>query len=120
MLSERFLNSVKITSVDREKLDDALSTIVRNLKQQHPEIRRVFLFGSFARGDYTPESDVDILIVCSHLEAPFLLRSEIFMEFFRSLPFDVNLLVYTEEEIRRMEAEKNPFILAVFAEAKEM
>lgn len=120
MLYERFLNSVKITSIDREKLDDALSTIVRNLKQQHPEIRRVFLFGSFARGDYTPESDIDILIVCAHLEVPFLLRSGIFIEFFRPLPFDVNLLVYTEEEIRRMEEERNPFILAVFSEAKEI
>ncbi|MCX7667428.1 MAG: nucleotidyltransferase domain-containing protein [Atribacterota bacterium] len=109
---------MKITSVDREKLYDALSTIVQNLKQRYPEIKDIFLFGSFARGDYTPESDIDLLIVCSHLETPFLFRSERFIEFFRPLPLDVNFLVYTEEEIHRMREEKNPFILAVFAEAK--
>jgi len=120
MLRERFLNSVKITSVDTAKLRETLSEIASNLKAKHPEVKDLFLFGSFARGDYTPESDIDILIVCSNLNLPFLMRAEKFGDFFRNLPFDVNLLVYTEEELHRMQEEKNPFILTVLTEMQKL
>ncbi|MGC8778485.1 MAG: nucleotidyltransferase domain-containing protein [Candidatus Caldatribacteriaceae bacterium] len=120
MLHERFLNSVKVTSVDIAKLHETLSEIGRNLKAKHPEVKDLFLFGSFARGDYTPESDLDILIVCSHSGLPFPMRAEKFDSFFRNLPFDVNLLVYTEEELHRMQEAKNPFILAVLTEMQKL
>lgn len=120
MLREQFLNSVKIVSIDVEEFWKALFERVRILKAENREVREVFLFGSFARGDYTPESDVDILIVCSQLKTPFLLRPEKFAGYFRAFPFDVNLLVYTEAELNRMKEEKNPFILNVLSEAKEI
>lgn len=120
MLHERFLNSVKITSVDFEKLRRSLSEIAKTLREKHPEVEDILLFGSFARGDYTPESDIDILIISTCEKLPFLLRSERFADLFRSLPFDVNILVYTREEIHRMKEEGNPFIMSVLAEAQPL
>ena len=40
---------------------DEIRTIVIPLVEAHP-VRRVILFGSYARGDATAESDVDLLI----------------------------------------------------------
>ncbi|MCS7287480.1 MAG: nucleotidyltransferase domain-containing protein, partial [Anaerolineae bacterium] len=35
------------------------------MRREHPRVREVVLFGSFARGDFTPRSDVDIAILLS-------------------------------------------------------
>ena len=46
------------------RIDDALLAIVRDrlVGQFHPE--RIILFGSYARGQADPKSDLDILVVC--------------------------------------------------------
>lgn len=36
---------------------------VANWANSHPEIESVFLFGSRARGDCTPDSDIDLAVV---------------------------------------------------------
>jgi predicted nucleotidyltransferase len=52
---------------------DELSRRVSHWAKSHPEIRRVVLFGSRARGDHTPESDVDLAVLVSSYrgEDPF-------------------------------------------------
>ena len=39
-----------------------LREVVAVFSQEHPEIVRVELFGSVARGEETPESDVDLMV----------------------------------------------------------
>ncbi len=42
----------------------AVDALVQSLRQQYPErIREIMLFGSKARGDSSPDSDIDILIL---------------------------------------------------------
>lgn len=120
MLYERFLNSVAITSVDYEALINTLRHISIHLKNQYREVKDVSLFGSFARGDYTPDSDVDILIICEHTDIPFLLRADQYIRRFSHIPFDINIIVYTQEEIDRLRKEKNPFLLQVDKEAHSL
>lgn len=120
MLYERYVSSVGITSVDYQELINQLQHTSRHLQDIYREVKEIYLFGSFARGDYTPESDVDILIVCEYSDKPFLLRSDQFIDSFRSLPFDVNILVYTQEELQRMQKERNPFLLQVYQEARSL
>ena len=44
--------------------DKALSYFLKNLKKKFGnKIKKVILFGSYARGDYDEESDIDILII---------------------------------------------------------
>ncbi|NOZ76875.1 MAG: nucleotidyltransferase domain-containing protein [Euryarchaeota archaeon] len=48
--------------IDRRK--EALEEFVKRAKDEHgPKIEKIILFGSYARGDYSEESDVDILVV---------------------------------------------------------
>ena len=42
---------------------DQIRDVVTDWADSHREIERVFLFGSRARGDSTPESDVDLALV---------------------------------------------------------
>lgn len=40
-------------------------------KEQYPEIQSAYLFGSYARGEVTGSSDIDILVVCPPMGMKF-------------------------------------------------
>jgi predicted nucleotidyltransferase len=62
-----------------------------------PRVQRVGYFGSYARGDYTPASDLDVLIVVSSSENPRHRRA---LEFdLRDVPAGCEVFVYTKEEL---------------------
>ncbi len=102
MLRERSLGSVKILSVDYDALTGELKKIAGDIKQARPHVKKVLLFGSFARGDYTPESNVDIMLIIERSDTHFIKRADEFIDFFIKIPFDVNMLVYTESEVGGM------------------
>jgi predicted nucleotidyltransferase len=116
MLQERFLGSVKILSVNYEELKEALISAARRIKETETGVESVSLYGSFARGDYTPLSDIDLLITVIRTDEPFLERRDRFIGYFH-LPFDVNIIVYTVEEVQSMLAEGNIFLKNVLTEA---
>jgi len=78
------------------------------------------LFGSFHRLNYTPESDVDILIVVDRSDDNFLERKDRYAVCFDEIPFDVNLLIYTQDEIKKMLANGNLFIKDVLTSSREL
>ncbi|MBI5955596.1 MAG: nucleotidyltransferase domain-containing protein [Chloroflexi bacterium] len=65
-MQRRSLSSVRIfyPEFDREKLLQILSERLKELEARLPLIR-VVLFGSYAHGNYTVGSDVDLLIIYS-------------------------------------------------------
>jgi predicted nucleotidyltransferase len=80
------------------------------LCREHPEIQEILLFGSLARGGFTPESDIDLLIILERSATPFLQRADPFRDVFADLPFDAFPLVYTRDEVDRMQREGNLFL----------
>ncbi|MBC7129525.1 MAG: nucleotidyltransferase domain-containing protein [Thermoplasmatales archaeon] len=84
----------------------------RIIKKFNPE--KIILFGSFARGDINEASDIDLIVICNWKEN-FLDRIKILMdENEENLPIEP--IGYTENEIKEMIEEKNPFILNVLEE----
>jgi predicted nucleotidyltransferase len=76
-----------------ETLPDVIQKIVQ---ESQPE--KIILFGSYAYGSPTPDSDVDLLVILKSPESP----RERFLKVARSLRprlFPVDLLVKTPEEI---------------------
>lgn len=114
------MDSVKILSVDYTLLMESLKNKAIIIREKHPAVKRVLLFGSFSKGNYTPESDVDILIVSAGIDVPFLKRANIFIDYFKDIPFDVNLLVYTEDEVMKMYERKDLFIRQILDTATEL
>ena len=66
-------------------------------------VLRIGYFGSYARGNWGVGSDLDVVIVLEDSELPFERRGVEWDTF--ALPVPVDLLVYTEDEWRRMERE---------------
>jgi predicted nucleotidyltransferase len=88
--------------------------IVEALRAYEPE--RIYLFGSWARGQADELSDVD-LVVIKTTEVPFLARLQEAAAF---IPFDagaVDLLVYTPDEFAAMQREGNAFAEMIAEEA---
>jgi len=69
---------------------------------------RLGYFGSYARGDWGVGSDLDLVVVVRETSEPFERRALSFD--LTALPIAADLLVYTEEEWRRMRTGGKRFI----------
>ncbi len=71
-------------------------------------LKKIIIFGSFARGDYHKGSDLDLIIVGEFKER-FIDRIGKILELNNS-DLEIDVMVYTEEELQKMIQEKRPFI----------
>jgi predicted nucleotidyltransferase len=92
--------SVKVTFTNRKQILTALENLIQEWTQKHPELEQVILFGSFARGDYFPGSDVDVLLILEKSDQPFLKRIPTFLPI--QFPVDIDIFPYTRAEVQRM------------------
>ncbi len=95
----------------RDRILGELERSVQRLIQDHPEVRRILLFGSHARGDAGLWSDADILLVLSSSpHGRYFDRIPDFLEYFLDVSVPVDIFPYTEEEVDRMNRSGNPLI----------
>ena len=106
--------SVSVFWLDRNQIRHRLKMAVQRLAQTHPEIEEVWLFGSLARGDATPGSDADLMVVLSDTRLAFLDRCAHYQPEFCGIGVDV--LAYTLAELAQMRAEGSVFLRQVRAE----
>lgn len=111
----RSLRSSVLRWPDAETVVAALSRWAEGTGRQHPNIVRVGYFGSYARGDWGVGSDLDVVIVVDHTDAPFERRAAAWDT--TSLPVPADLLVYTEDEWGRLE-EGSPMARAMTRETR--
>jgi len=71
-------------------------------------LKKIIIFGSFARGDYHKGSDLDLIIVGEFKER-FIDRIGKIIELNDS-DLEIDVMVYTEEEFQKMIRERRPFI----------
>ncbi len=69
----------------------------RRLFAEHPEVEEIVVFGSFAKGNYAPGSDVDVLIVLSHSDRAC--RDRIPELLPGAFPVGLDLFPFTRQEI---------------------
>lgn len=101
-------SSVSVIWLDRKAVVASIKRSVSRLARSHPEIERVLMFGSMARNEAVPGSDVDLLFIVSKSERRFVDRLPEYMMTNRYVPVDV--LVYTRDEIEKMTRDGNPLI----------
>ena len=100
--------SVQVTWLDRPAVLAAVISSVHQLAGRKPEVQKVILFGSMARGDAVPGSDVDLLVVLTESGQPFLERISQYLV--SGVPVGVDVFPYTEHELAGMLEDGNPFI----------
>lgn len=103
----------RVNLEDREEIYEQLREFAHLLKSKH-EAKKVYLYGSFARGDLHEGSDIDLIIV-GEFEGRMPQRIGKILDL-TSLP--VEPLVYTQAEFERMK--DRPFLSEVLASAKEL
>ena len=101
-------DSVRVFFADKDRVLAAAKRASADLARGRPEIERVILFGSYARDDYGPHSDLDLLIVLDHADKPPRDRIDDYLDMDLPCPFDV--FPFTRAEIEKRLAEGDPFL----------
>ncbi len=101
------------TAVD---VDTFVADYIRELSR-HVQLDRVLLFGSYARGQAGPDSDVDLLVVSDDFAHQDYLEALISVR--RDLPpgrdFDVDILIKTPAQLAA--AEPDSFLATILEDA---
>ena len=106
-MGERSWNFAEVRFIDRDQVIADLRRAVAEAKGKYPEIVKVFLFGSFVQGNWTADSDADLIVVVRKKFCGVLDRSP-YQIFTSSIPTDS--LVYAESEFERLAADPSSFL----------
>lgn len=96
-------------------VDDKLLKHITDTIVEHFHPRRIILFGSRARGDARPDSDVDLLVEMES-DKSFYQRGYEVELLFTPRPWAMDLLVFTPEELK--ERARLPFFKTIAREGK--
>lgn len=97
-------------------LDDLVDTLLKGIKSK---VLAVYLFGSVARGEDTPHSDVDILFVLKKPGDKAPVEKALDRNrggAYRSYRVGVSVLTYDKSEFDRMKKEKHPLVMEMIRE----
>ena len=97
----RSLSSSVLRWPDAGAVHDALRQWAERAGATRPELRRVGYFGSYARGDWGPGSDLDVMIVVAASGEPVARRPLAWD--LTELPVPADVLVYTTAELERLD-----------------
>ena len=96
--------------------NELISDIVRRIVETaQPE--KIILFGSRARGDARPDSDIDLLVIQESTEPGYRRDAALYLAL-AGLNAPVDVLTYTPEEIRDWSAVPQAFITTAIREGK--
>lgn len=112
----RSLSSSVLVWPNREEVLAALARWAQREAARHPELVRLGCFGSYARGDRGPDSDLDLVAVVRECDTPFELRAVCWAT--EQLPVPVQLLVYTLAEWQDLSARGGRFARVREAETR--
>jgi predicted nucleotidyltransferase len=96
------LRGVEVTFLDLERILSRLTERAHQLLASRSTVLEVSLFGSLVRGNYSPGSDADLLIILSNDPRRFIDRIPEFLEYFSGLGLPIDVFPYTAEEIDSM------------------
>ena len=77
--------------------DLVLDKVINRLKREFP-IKRAYLFGSRARGDYHKKSDYDLLIIVEESSDSKVDREVKALELIKDLDISADIFIYTQSE----------------------
>ena len=99
-MPEPLSSFAEVRFLDYNQILRDLCQAVSEARAARPEIAKVLLFGSLAQGDWTADSDADLIVVVRREFPDFLSSRSPYQIFTRSIPTDS--LVYSESEFEQM------------------
>ena len=89
----------------KHSIENLLITITRRLVRVY-EPEKIFSFSSYAYGQPTKDSDLDLMVVVKHSSLPRFKRSRKGYAQLHDIAFPVELLVMTAEELKNLSTVK--------------
>jgi len=111
------LRSAGIVYVDRAQVLQEARDIAVALRRAHPEVLRVILYGSFAKGRGGPRSDLDVVLIVKHTPLPPRDRPA---HYIPTSTRPIDLTVYTRAEVEALRAAPPPILRLALAEGIEL
>jgi hypothetical protein len=99
-MPEQFSSFAEVIFLDHHQILCDLRQAVSEAKALHPEIVKVLLFGSLVQGNWTADSDADLIVVVRREFPDFLTSRAPYQVFTPAIPTDS--LVYSEREFEQM------------------
>ncbi|MCK4458226.1 MAG: nucleotidyltransferase domain-containing protein [Methanosarcinales archaeon] len=101
------------------KSDSVMERVIEYCRRVDREfkLKRVILFGSRSRGDFYPQSDIDLLLISDEFPDDWFARQT--RLYFLKLR-QIEPIGYTTDEIQRMKDQGNTFIENILREGKEI
>lgn len=96
---------------------EGLGDVIKENIKDVGKIEKVFVFGSFAKGDESLTSDIDLFIV-GKIDEDRLIKSVRQIE--EDLSREINYVLLTPDEFKKRIKEKDPFVTNVLKEDKIM
>ena len=78
-----------------------------------PKLKEAYIFGSFANGALSPESDIDLLLVGEHSS---LAAKRDILVLQRFLKREINVVDITQDELKRKMKQKDEFFSRIFSQ----
>jgi len=120
-MRKKLLNFPSSIYRNRNKIIQELKDCAKRAKKEFPNIQKVILFGSMARGDYGLYSDADIIIILNKSEHKrYFDRIPKYMDCFISSEIPIDIFPYTDKELLRMKTKGNLFIIKALNEGIEL
>lgn len=95
--------------ITQKQIDEIITRIVNNYKSE-----KILLFGSYAYGTPTKDSDLDVLVVVKNSEQPKHKRArEIRKHLWGITDVPKDILVYTQKEIDEWKEVEEAFITGI-------
>lgn len=114
----------RLLSESREKnpREQALEDYIEKIKvRSEKKIQKIYLYGSYARGEETEESDIDILIIWKEkLSKGREIASEIATDILVKHDVLISPKVISSQKFEEMKEEGNQFILNILKEGTEI
>ena len=98
--------------LDPKLVEEIVRRIVETV---HPE--KIILFGSLARGDVRPESDLDLLVIAQSQE-PRYRRSAPLYGILSDIFIPMDILVYSPEEVEEWSGVRQAFVTTAIREGR--
>ena len=89
-----------------DKIKKIVFEFIEELKRNNIPIDTVFLFGSYAKGNYTQDSDIDLLIVSPIFEGDIIEDRKKIRKYILKISSYLEIIPCSSEEFKK----KNPFI----------
>jgi len=111
------LSSVEVRFINYDQVLADIRRAVAEAKATHPEIVKVYLFGSLVEGNWTADSDADLMVIVRK-EFPDLLSRADYHITVKSIATDT--VVYSESEFEKLAQDPTSFLAQNLRNAIEL